>query len=302
MANVERFKTRRRARTVAARGTQRDDYWFLSTRPLHSFAFLLPLVVLYELGSIFYLHDLNAGMRTTVRAENLLRVFFDNLGVFGLLVPGLTVLLVLLVWHVVVKDRWQLKPMVMLGMYLEAALWALPLLVLASILSHAHSSGLSSAPSSSFVAAAMQTKSGLLEMPWPARATVSLGAGIYEELVFRLAGLAITHAVFSLILTNGLKLHDHWAKGLAIVVTAVAFAFYHDVLIVNGRGISITTWLTMLTSGNFSGFLDAVLWRQVLFFTLAGAFFAAIYLWRGFGIVVGTHAAYDLAVLVFLVR
>lgn len=302
MANVERFKTRRRARTVAARGTQRDDYWFLSTRPLHAFAFLLPLVVLYELGSIFYLHDLNAGMRTTVRAENLLRVFFDNFGDFALFIPGLTVLLVLLIWHIVVKDRWQLKPMVMLGMYLEAALWALPLLVLASILSHAHSSGLSHAPSSSFAAAALQTKSGLLEMPWPARATVSLGAGIYEELVFRLAGLAIAHAVFSLILTNGLKLHDHWAKGLAILVTAVAFAFYHDVLISGGRPMSVTTWLTLLTSGNLSAFIDAVLWRQVLFFTLAGAFFAAIYLWRGFGIVVGTHAAYDLAVLVFLVR
>jgi hypothetical protein len=268
----------------------------VSTRPLHGLVFLLPMVVLFELGSIFYLHDLNQGIRTTVRAENLLRVFFENLGVLGLLVPGVTVLLVLLIWHVVVKDRWQVRPVVLLGMYLEAAAWAMPLLVLASIMAHAQAPAL----------AALQGGGGggtgsLLSMPWPARATISLGAGIYEELVFRLLGLALCHLVLSTILTHGLKLNDLWAKGLSIAITAVAFAFYHDVLAMGGRSISVGDWLGLLTRGELSLMMEAVRWSEVMFYIMAGVFFAAIYLWRGFGIVVGTHAAYDLAVLVFLV-
>lgn len=309
MANADRFRNRGRARTAIARSVGRDDYWYLSTRPLHAFMFLLPLVTLYELGSVFYLHDLDRGIRTTVRAENLLRVFFENLGVLGLLVPGLTVLLVLLIWHVVVKDRWQFKPVIQLGMLLEAGLWAMPLLVLAAMLEHARTSGVAAALTSNvgpaltgFTLIPAAGVDGLLAMPWPARATVSLGAGIYEELVFRLAGLALCHAVLQMILCTWLKLKDYWPTVLSVAITAIAFAFYHDVLAVNGRPIGAIDWLNLLARGDVSLFIDAVKWRQVLFFVIAGAYFAGLYLWRGFGIVVGTHAAYDLAVLVFLVR
>ncbi len=300
MGNAERFRNRGKARVAGARGGRggggggggREDYWFLSARPLQAFLFLLPLVVLYEIGSVFYLHDLDRGIKTTVRAENLLRVFFENLGVLGLLVPGVTVLLVLLIWHVVVKDRWQFRPMVQVAMLLESALWAMPLLVFAAVLGHSRGGGL----------AAVGGAEGLLAMPWPARATVSLGAGIYEELVFRLAGLAICHALLHPVLCTWLRLRPIWPTVLSIAITAVAFAFYHDVLALNGRGVGFLDWLGLLWRGEVGLFFGAVLWGKVFFFVIAGAFFAVLYLWRGFGIVVGTHAAYDLAVLVFLVR
>jgi membrane protease YdiL (CAAX protease family) len=37
-------------------------------------------------------------------------------------------------------------------------------------------------------------------------------------------------------------------------------------------------------------------WYAFLFRTMAGAFFAALFIYRGFGIAAGTHAAYDMLV------
>ena len=44
---------------------------------------------------------------------------------------------------------------------------------------------------------------------------------------------------------------------------------------------------------------DPLQWRSFLFRTLAGIFFAVVFLYRGFGIAAGSHAAYDILVGVF---
>jgi hypothetical protein len=295
VANADRIRNRSKTRAQAARPARRDDYWTLSTRPLHALVFLLPLVVLYEVGSFLYLKDMTTGARTTVLAENMLRVFLENMGVLGLLVPGLSVITVLLVWHVVSKDRWGIKPVVVLGMHLESALWAVPLLVVAAILSHARASGLAALDDGAPLACLRAD--GVAQLSLAGRATISIGAGIYEELVFRMAGLAACHAL----LAGLLGVRDAWAKGLSIALTAIAFAFYHDGVVLHS-GVSLSQWLGFLASFELSSFITAVRWGAVLFYLIAGVFFAAIYLSRGFGVVVGTHAAYDLAVLVFLAK
>lgn len=295
MGNAERIRQRGRTQAQARRSggrPDRDDYFWLSQRPLHALVFLLPMVVLYELGSIFYLFDGDTGVRTTVRAENLLRVFFEQFGVLWFLLPGITVVAVLLAWHVVSRDKWRVRPMVIAGMHLESALWAVPLLVAAAMLQQARG-GLVMVDESALAS----TGQSLMAMPWPARATISLGAGIYEELVFRLAGLSMLHLLFK----DLMGLRDGWAKGLAVAITALAFAFYHDRQVLHS-GVDLGQWLGMLFSLELTGTLSAVRWGALLFYTLAGVFFAIIYLQRGFGVVVGTHAAYDLAVLVLLAR
>jgi len=290
----QRGKTQARARRAGGR-PDRDDYGWLSTRPLHALVFLLPMIVLYELGSLYYLLDNSTGVRTTVRAENLLRVFFESFGVLWIMLPGITVIAVLLAWHVVSRDRLRVRPMVVAGMHLEAALWAVPLLVLAAILQHARAGGL--CVTDVLPAAAPASNGSLMDMPWPARATISLGAGIYEELVFRLAGLSMLHLLFK----DVIGVRDAWAKGLAVAITALAFAFYHDRQVLYS-GVDLGQWFGMLFTLNLTDFFAAVRWGAVLFYTIAGAFFALIFLYRGFGIVVGTHAAYDLAVLVLLAK
>lgn len=252
---------------AAGRG---DDYWTLSSRPLYALCLTFPLVLLYELGSLIYLTDLKSGQQQVIRAEKLLGTFFQTFGVVGLVVPGLAMLLVLLIWHVLSRDRWKVKPVVLLGMTMESALWSLPLLVFGALLQRAALGqiGTNSAMVAGSGADAFNTLS------WQALLTISLGAGLYEELLFRLVAIAGLH----FFVKDLLKLDEVTARVAAIMGSALAFAVYHDVTL-SGGGIN---------------------WHALGFYTAAGIYFACIYLFRGFGIVVAAHAIYDVIVLVVL--
>jgi membrane protease YdiL (CAAX protease family) len=118
---------------------------------------------------------------------------------------------------------------------------------------------------------------GLDAVPsWQAGAIFSIGAGIYEELVFRLIAIVLIHTL----LADVFALPHKFAAGAAIVVSAIAFALYHP-----------------FDSYNPLNWSSADLGRAA-FYTLAGLYFAAIYVYRGFGIVAATHALYDLMVIV----
>ncbi|MGH7132998.1 MAG: lysostaphin resistance A-like protein [Phycisphaerales bacterium] len=271
------------SRRLKARGTvkhqpdlgARDDYWTLSARPLHAFAFLLVPILLYELGSLLYLTDIRRGIQQSVKAKTWVDTFFQQFGIHesglvGMLLPGIACLAVLLCWHILNKDRWQVRPMILLGMLFEAALWTLPLLVLGGI----KSSMASHFPHAAALAAGPMAGADLQTLSLPARATISIGAGIYEELVFRLAGLGIVHFV----LRDMLKTPEAFAKTFAVLATAIGFALYHP--------------------DSLSG--GSIHWLNFGFYVSAGIYFGALFLYRGFGIVVATHAIYDIVVLVFM--
>jgi len=58
---------------------------------------------------------------------------------------------------------------------------------------------------------------------WQAGMVFSIGAGIYEELLFRLIGIALLHMLF----VDFLALPEKVGGAAAIGVSAVAFAMYH---------------------------------------------------------------------------
>lgn len=260
----------------------RDDYWALSSRPWHTFLFLLGFVLLFEAGSLIYLTDERSGIQHTIRAKRLLEIFFLNFGVAGFMVTGLAMLTVLLIWHVLSKDRWTVRPVVLAGMTLEAALWALPLLVFGQIFQRA-ATALSPGPALDGAALGAvfalprlaEGPASLLQMPWQARATIAIGAGIYEELLFRLVGIAVLH----FIVRDLLQSKEFIARVIAVVGTAAAFAAYHDVSMLG----------------------PADKWAALGFYFSAGAYFGVIYVGRGFGIVVAAHAVYDILALVVFV-
>jgi hypothetical protein len=255
------------------------DYWSLSAKPLHSLVFLIPLVLLYELGALLYLTDPSAGIQQTIRAKKVLDLFFQSMGVVGLLVSGLAMLLVLFIMHLLARDKWTIKPAVLLGMALEAALWALPLVVLGTLVQRA---GAMLAPAAVAMDPAQNGTAAMLALPWQARLTISLGAGIYEELLFRLIAIATIH----LIVRDLLRFSEPIARAAAIVGSALLFAVYHDV--------------TLPGSGGGLGGLAGVQWGPALFYFAAGLFFGVIYVARGLGIVVATHAFYDVIALIVL--
>jgi membrane protease YdiL (CAAX protease family) len=124
--------------------------------------------------------------------------------------------------------------------------------------------------------AAAQVVPGINALSDQALITISIGAGLYEELLFRMLGIALLHIIF----VDLARMSDKWGTGLAILISAAAFAVYHDVTAPSGD-LQITKALSLLC---------------------AGGYFGLLYIFRGFGIVVGVHALYDIAVLVGLPR
>lgn len=240
-------------------GTE-DSYAWLSTRPLHVLVFLAPLIIIYEVGSMMYLVDPQRGMIETIRAWRVLAAFFNAFGAVGLMLPGFALVAVMLTWHIMVRDRWSIRPAVLLTMAMESIVWTVPLLVFAVLFQ----------PDT----AAAGTTANLMSLSWPARLTISIGAGLYEELLFRMLVMAITHTI----VVSVFRQSDRTARIVAVIASAASFAFYHDVW--------VSDWS-----------LDAL---RFLYFLIAGAFFAILYLIRGFGIVVGVHACFDILVLVIL--
>jgi hypothetical protein len=109
-------------------------------------------------------------------------------------------------------------------------------------------------------------------LDWPTRLMVSVGAGLYEELLFRVL-------LVSLIASAGmhlLGLRAVTAGVWAAVGGAVVFSAFHYL-------------------GPYGDRLELY---SFTFRFVAGLFFSALYLLRGFGITAWTHALYDVFLLV----
>ena len=241
-----------------------ESYWVRSMRPLHVLVFLLPLVLAYEVGSLLYLNDRVAGRELSVSAYRLFVDLFRAFGLAGASLPSLALVVVFLTWHVMVKDPWKLDGNTLAGMFLESMAWTLPLLVMAATFVHARSSGLVGGGG---VLAEIGGDGGA-HMSAMKLLTIAVGAGLYEEMLFRLVGIALFH----FILVDLIGMRERWGQGTAIVIVALAFAAYHH---------------------------DQSA-MEFAFKVMAGVYFGTVYTMRGFGIVVATHAVYDVLVLVVL--
>ncbi len=258
------------------------DYLRESRRPLVSLAFVLPLLVLYE-GGVLYLGP--GAMRNG--ADVWLRRWLDQLG-FGqyFLLPALTIGL-LLAWHHTTRERWQLRREVLVGMYVESSLLAVALLGIGYLqrsVSHLALEFVQARlPVAEVPVAEVPAGDAWQSAPWDgvrwsgdgaawdgaARLIGFCGAGIYEEMLFRLILVPVVLGIATL-----LALRGSVRVAAAIVVTSALFSAAHYTG-VHG---------------------DAFDWFSFSFRFLAGAFFALLFVWRGFGIAAGTHALYDIFV------
>ena len=232
---------------------QLQTYYHVSQRPAQALLFLLPLVIVYELSMAL---SVRGGDPRDIYARSLLHMAFDFLGVTGFFLPGILVVVVLFTMHVVARDKLQWRPATYAVMWLESVTLALPILLFAMVF----------VPKTPMAAELFATTG---KATWMRQIVFSVGAGIYEELVFRMIGIALIHAL----LVDLLVLPKHVGELAAIAITAVLFSLYH-----------------------FSEHNPFQL-RKFLFYLLAGVYLACIYIYRGFGIVAGTHAMYDVLVV-----
>jgi hypothetical protein len=241
-----------------SRGLQR--YFTLSEAPLTALLFLAPMLVLYEVGTYFYASDWARHTETRVLAFNYVAQFMQWFGATGKYLPAFAVAAVLLAWHAFRGDPWRLEGSTACWMAAECALLAAPLLALSNLI--AHYVPLAAAPP---VDPGLMLRSGIV---------LALGAGIYEELVFRL----FAFSAMNVILADLLRIGRKPACLLIVFSSAVLFSAYHY----------------------WSPQSPPFRWPDAIFRTAAGIYFGGLFLARGFGITAGTHAAYD--ILFFLLH
>jgi membrane protease YdiL (CAAX protease family) len=257
-----------------------DSYWGRSRRPLTVLAFLLPLVLAYEAGLAFLLSDPERNTVITVEAHQRLLAFFSWFGIDakgGLLLGGVAILVVLLVWHVLERHPWRVAWRDLPLMGLESIILVLPLLGIAKVAGGAMDAATAlsvAGAGSDTVGAGTAGAEAFQTMDLAGRLTISIGAGLYEELLFRMVLIAAIHAlIVDLVKGPGWL---GWLVG--IIISAAAFTVYHDL----------------------HGAHGALVMTRVTFFAAAGLYLGVLYAARGFGIVVAAHALYDIAVAVMV--
>jgi hypothetical protein len=244
----------RRAESSSARpASPITGYFARSELPLASLAFVLPLIVLYEVGTWYFTSDPLRQTEQRIIAFNLLQHFFRLFGASGRYLPAMAVVLILLCCHVARQDPWRVQPRYVAGMFAESFLLALPLVLLGFAATHYLQQYLPL-----FVA----RQTGMLIV-------LSIGAGVYEELVFRL----IAFSCLSFLFVDLMGMKRGWAGLLMVAFSSLLFSLYH-----------------YLGPEQFDP-------RVFAFRTAAGAYFGAIFLFRGFGITAGCHAAYDIFIV-----
>jgi membrane protease YdiL (CAAX protease family) len=221
---------------------------------LTSLVLVFPLLLVYQVGVLFTLPMLNgADFVTTFLFRNLGFSKAEYLAFVGL------VLVLFVVAVALLRRRQRFNPRVVLPVLLESTIYALSMgsliiLVMTKVL------GISPR-----LAASLESQ-GILT-----RFVMSLGAGVYEELVFRLGLLGGLYLLAERVLGWG-----RWvALPAALLLSSVAFSAVHH----------IPPYGDPLSLGIFT------------FRVLAGIFFGVLFWFRGFAVAVYTHAFYDVYVL-----
>jgi hypothetical protein len=225
--------------------------------PLTSVLLVFPLFIIYQIGVLSIPSTYNGADLIT---SQMLRLLHGNGTTYLLINTVLAIAFVILV--LVLRRKNTFDPRLFLPVLLESAIYALTMgsLICFVMIDFLHIDpklfiGCSTTPAQASPAA---------------KIVLSLGAGVHEELVFRL--IMVGGGVW--LLTRGLGMRRWLAVGLAMVISSVLFSAAHHVI--GGEPFRV---------GAFT------------YRVLCGLVFATIFQTRGFAVAVYTHALYDIYVL-----
>jgi len=213
--------------------------------PLDMLMFLLPLILFYEIVCLAY--------PQRVIAYNIVQHFMWLFGAVGVWAPALMIPVILLATHIVSGKPWTVHWGEVGWMYVESLLCAIPLLLLNWTVP---------------LIAPAQGISGTI-----AAMAQGIGAGVYEELVFRLVFISLVLVIGSDVFGGDRRI----VGVVAILLSAVLFAAHH----------------------HYPIGAEAFAWVRFMFRTVAGVYLSTIFWYRGYASAAGCHAAYN-AVLVLM--
>jgi membrane protease YdiL (CAAX protease family) len=237
-------------------------YWQAARQARYSLLFALPLLLLYEGLSFALTQSAYAGVRNG--ADVLLKTLFVTLGgrhglaLFSLLLLGIGAWFA---WRDARRHPGRLERRVFGLMLAESVVYAA---LLGGVVST-----LTSLLLSPMLSAAQATAPARLGLG--PQLVLSLGAGLYEELLFR---VLLVSALLALALRLGWKRPA--AVAAAVVLAALIFSAFHYI---GPMGDTLT-----LASFTFRA--------------IAGLLLSGLYVARGFGIAAWSHALYDVGLTI----
>jgi hypothetical protein len=238
-------------------------YFETSRTHTYSLLFAVPLLLLYEAGAVWLARDSGTALRNG--ADVMLRTLLAMGGLQGTLAfTGLLLGAALVVVYLEQRrKRVAVRSGVFAGMMLESIVYALLLGVVVGTATQwlLHGLGVRLAVDTGAVAS-LSLLEGIV---------LSMGAGIYEELVFR---VLLVGGLVGLLLAIGLARLP--AGIVAALAAALLFSAFHYV-------------------GPYG---DPWALPSFVFRFLAGLLFSGLFLLRGFGIAAWTHALYDIFLFV----
>lgn len=219
------------------------------------------MLLFFQVGTAVY----GTSLLAPRHLHNLLKYF----GATAAYLPAVMIILVLLAQHVFQKRPkapWKIQPKVLAGMFGESILWMIPLIGLTHLTGRLAAQQASPPPAEGFLS--HESQEFLRQL------LLAVGAGIYEEFLFRLIFISLMVLVF----VDIFRLRKDLLAVLAVIAGAVAFSLYH---LAADQLVSMSTFP----------------WPKFLFRAVAGIYLGMVFVYRGFGITVGAHAFYNIYVL-----
>ena len=231
------------------------SYLHHSRSALYSFIFTLPLFFIYEAGILFLSNEDIVIIRNG--ADFLLKNILESFGIFGLYSLGIVFFIGFLVSYIIYfrsEYNKNIKAGYLFIMMIESIFWSVILYFLLS----------------KFMLVLMNPIGKTIIQ----QVTLAIGAGIYEEFLFRVILISGLSFVIGFIFLWD----DILVKMSALIVSAGIFSAFHFF-------------------GDYGDFFSIELF---LIRFVAGIILGLLYYFRGFGITATSHSIYDLIVLIQL--
>jgi hypothetical protein len=292
----DRAEGRKKYSTSQMFNFAQDSYLERTSRPICAVIFLLPFIVFYEVGTFLINTDVLNQSQIRVVAFVWLQDMLASLGFSGKLAwvaPPLAVVVILIALQITSRRPWRFWFSDFLPMAIECVLLAVPLIVLTLFLNSAGSQNdvacfddgtaraKSALPPSCFLLVckglsllAGQIENVEMQQSLLPNIVTGIGAGIYEELVFRLILICLLMMLFQDIF----RISHKESIILSVLISAALFSAHHHIDFLSGQPN---------TNDPFN-------LTEFIFRTIAGVYFAALFAIRGFGITAGTHAFYNI--------
>ena len=229
------------------------SYFQKSRTSFYSFLFTLPLFLIYEVSILFLSWDDILVVRNG--ADFLMRNILESFEIYGLYSLGLVFLVGLLIAYIFFirenKDK-DIKIDILFIMLCESLFW----------------SGVLYFSLYEFMILLMNpTGKNILQ-----QVTLAIGAGIYEEFLFRVLLIAGLGSILNFVFLWGKTFRNI----IAVILSGGIFSAFHFM-------------------GDYGDFFSMELFLLRFF---AGIILGILYTYRGFGITAYTHSVYDLIVLI----